>query len=355
MSKSTNLQIGKLADRQISIRAPHFVHHASCFTYHVSRITFHVSLFFLCLLLSSCASAIPLLRPNGVAVAVDGSLYVMDRGNYRVVHFDADGRFLEAFGKFGTAPGDIHTGWDIALDSAGNIYICNSVFSAEGDLIHDGIKVFNPSGMFLREIGEQDYDPAQGVTPHKPYGLDIDAQDRVYVADFETSTLRIFDPQGQLLGKFFGEFGVEPGQFSGINDVGVDDQRGLLYVVDNTNSRIQQFVLDFDENGMPSLAYQCSFGGYGDAPGQLAYPQGIAVDASTGWVYVADHANRRVQVFDVVGRARAQFAPSEVHTWQVLLVAVGTEGSVYATDSYNNVIWAFDAAGNVQQRIEVVP
>jgi DNA-binding beta-propeller fold protein YncE len=305
--------------------------------------------------LSACARPAPLLRPNGVAVAADGSLYVMDRGNYRIVRFSADGQFLGAFGKFGVGPEDIHTGWDMGLDAQGNIYICNFTFSENDDLISDGVKVFTPSGQFLREIGAQDYLPGDNRQPHKPYGLDIDAQDRVYIADFDTNTLRIFDAEGRALGTFFGEVGVEPGQFNGINDVAVDDVRNVVYLVDTTNSRIQAFALAFTDAGIPALTFARSFGEYGDGPGQLAYPQGVAVDDGSGRVYVADHANRRIQVFDPAGRNLASFAPPDVNLWQVLLLAVGKDGAVYATDSYNNAIWIFEPDGVLRRRIEVWP
>ncbi len=310
-------------------------------------------LLFAILLLTACAPK-PLLRPNGVAVAPDGSIYVMDRGNYRVVHFSAAGKVLGTFGKFGTGPEDIHSGWDAALDSQGNIAICNFVLSAEGDLLRDGVRVFTSKGQFVREIGGQDYlDETTSI--NKPYGLDIDAQDRVYIADFDSSTLRVFDAQGTLLGVYFGEIGSEAGQFNGINDVAVDDTRGLIYLSDNINSRIQQFAVTFTPDGVPIFTYRHSFGEYGDGPAQLAYPQGLAVDEATGRLYVADHANRRIQVFDPEGHRIAGFAPPDAHLWQILQLTVGPDSAVYATDSYNNAVWIFEPDGAVRSRFEVNP
>lgn len=305
------------------------------------------------LLFTACAPK-PLLRPNGVAVAPDGSVYVMDRGNYRIVHFSAAGKVLGTFGKFGVGPGDLHTGWDTALDSQGNMAVCNFVFSADGDLIHDGVRVFAPNGQFIREVGGQDY-LNTALPTEKPYGLDIDTQDRLYIVGFNTNTLRIFDAQGTLLGVFFGEVGSAAGQFNGINDVVVDDARGLIYFSDNINSRIQQFTLTFAADGVPTLTYRHSFGGYGDGPDQLAYPQGLAVDEGSGRLYVADNANRRIQVFAPEGHNLASLAPTDVSLWQVLQLAVGPDGAVYATDGYNNVVWIFEPDGAVRDRLEVSP
>ena len=64
-------------------------------------------------------------RPNGVAVAPDGSIYVMDLGNHRVAHLSPDGRLRGAFGKLGIRPDEIYEGWGMALDQAGNIYFCD--------------------------------------------------------------------------------------------------------------------------------------------------------------------------------------------------------------------------------------
>lgn len=277
----------------------------------------------------------------------------MDRGNYRIVHFSAEGKLLDAFGAFGIQPENIHTGWDIALDADDNIYICNITFSEESDLHSDGSKVFTPHGTLLREIGKNTYARADAGDSHKPYGLDVDARGHVYLADFDSNTLRVFAPDGQILGTFFGEKGADDGQFHGINDVVVDNLRGLLYLTDNTNCRIQQFALTWTP--VLTLTHRLSFGNYGAGPGQLAYPQGMAVHEPSGELYVADHANQRVQVFDTEGRALRSFAPQGISTWQVLQVDVSTDGRVYATDSFNNAIWVFDTMGNTLQRIEVLP
>src|SRR5262249_24037227 len=49
------------------------------------------------------------------------------------------------------------------------------------------------------------------------------------------------------------------------------------------------------------VVYQRSFGEPGSGPGQLSRPVGIAVDESTGDVYVADRNNHRIEQFDSSG------------------------------------------------------
>ncbi len=295
-----------------------------------------------------------LARPNGVAAAPDGSLYVMDRGNYRVVHLSPEGKLLASFGQLGAGPGDIYSAWDIALDSAGNIYICNQVFDPEGaHAIHDGVKVFSPDGLFLRELGGQDYPPNNTTARRTPYGLDIDSQDRVYVADFGTNTVRVFDPQGRELATLFGHLGDQDGQFNGLIDVAVDEERGLLTTVDQFNSRIQQFELELSPTGSLEVKHLRTIGGYGRQPGQFSYPQGVAVDEENHRLYIGDVANRRIQVLDDDGRpAAALTVPGD---WQVLGLAVGPNQALYAADALNNSVWVFEPDGRLAGQIEEQP
>lgn len=305
------------------------------------------------LLLVGCAPSpvVGLLRPNGIAVAPDGSFYVMDRGHSRIVYMSASGEIIDSIGQLGRGPADIYAGWDVALDSAGNIYICHQVFDIEGSYrVHDGIKVFRPAGQLWREVGPQDYSYGDNVTTNTPYGVEIDDQDRIFVADFEANTVRVFNPEGRQIARFFGEKGSQPGQFYGVVHVAVDDRRNVLYVSDESNSRVQQFTLTETANGGLEATFRLSFGSYGREPGQLAYPQDVAVDENSGRVYVADMANRRIQAFDTEGQYLLEFsAPGD---WQVIGLDIGPDGAVYATDALNNAVLIFEPDGRLRSRLE---
>ncbi len=304
------------------------------------------------LLLIGCApSPAGLLRPNGIAVAPDGSLYVMDRGHSRVVHMSANGEIIDTIGQLGRDLADIYAGWDVALDSAGNIYICHQVFDIEGSYrVHDGVKVFSPAGRFWREVGAQDYTYGDNITTNTPYGLAIDDQDRIFVADFEANTVRVFDREGRQIARFFGEQGSQPGQFYGSGHLAFDDRRDLLYVSDESNSRVQQFTLTETANRELEATFRLSFGSYGQEPGQFAYPQDVAVDENNGRVYVADMANRRIQAFDAEGHYLLEFSPPG--DWQVIGLDVGPDGAIYATDALSNAVLIFEPSGQLRRRLE---
>lgn len=307
-------------------------------------------LIFVSTLCSACAAPPLLSQPNSVVSTVDGSVFVLDSGNYRVVLLSADNKQLKAFGSLGTAPEQIFFGWDLTRDSSGNLYFSNQI-SSNANTTHEGLKVFSPDGQFLREIGGIDYTPdTQRI--YSTYGLDVDSAGRIYTADFGTSTVRVFDAEGSLLAELFGEVGEGEGQFNGVSDVAVDDERGYIYVSENLNSRVQQFKLTF-ENGSVTVAHQRLIGSYGRDPGQFAYPQGLAVDDSSGRLYVGDVANRRIQVFESTGEYVSQIStPSGVADWQVLGLSVGPDGALYVADALNNVIWVFEPAGTMRQKIE---
>lgn len=304
--------------------------------------------------LAACAAQpTRLSRPNGVVPAADGSVYVMDFGNYRVVHTSAQGKFLEAFGSFGQAKDQIYFGWDLAIDPQGNLYLCNQIGS-NADTTHDGIKEFTPAGKLIRELGGVDYAP-NSERIYSPYGLDVDSEGRLYTADFGSSTVRVFSPQGQLLGELFGRAGQGDGEFNGLSDVAVDDTHSWLYVSDNLNSRIQQFQLGF-EGGAVTVTHLRSFGTYGRQAGQFAYPQNLAVDQSNGHLYVGDVANRRIQVFDSNGTYLSEIdKPADVTDWQVMGLNVGADGALYAADGLNSRVWVFAPDGSLRTSFEAQP
>lgn len=309
----------------------------------------------LCLLILSaaCSTRPGLERPNGVAVTADNRLYVMDFGNYRIVEASEDGRLISAAGKFGQAADQIYYGWDIALDSRGNQYIGHTIRDNDGTL-HDGIKVFSPQGKFVREIGEVDYQPGGEVAPHQPYAVEVDGQDRVYSADYGTNTVRVFSPSGDLLVTIAGS-GQEGFSFTNPGDVAVDDTRGLLYITDFTMGRLLQFKITALENGATEITFVQALGSYGREPGMFAFPQNLAVDERSGTVYVGDMGNRRIQAFDPKGALLASYAPPDVDDWQVLGLAVDSQGRLIACDALNSVVWIFPGPGLPARRVEVRP
>ncbi len=70
------------------------------------------------------------------------------------------------------------------------------------------------------------------------------------------------------------------------------DASGYVYVADDANHRIQKS----DNNGN----FRKEWGSKGSDKGEFKFPKGVAVDAS-GYLYVTDDENHRVQKFDSNG------------------------------------------------------
>jgi aldose sugar dehydrogenase len=130
-------------------------------------------------------------------------------------------------------------------------------------------------------------------------------------------------------------------QLRGSDGIAVDPSSGNVYVADTDNHRIKVF----SSNGTFILGW----GKYGGGNGSLRSPEGIAVDPSSGNVYVADTANHRIQVFSsngtfILGWGKYGGAANGTFSHpQGIFVDQG--GNVYVADTANNRIQVFSNDG----------
>jgi DNA-binding beta-propeller fold protein YncE len=135
----------------------------------------------------------------------------------------------------------------------------------------------------------------------------------------------------------WGTEGTGNGQFEVPTGVAVDAS-GYVYVVDSYNNRIQKFT--------STGTYLTQWGTPGSGNGQFSFPYGVAVDAS-GNVYVADTGNYRIQKFTSTGTYLTQWGTygSGNEQFQIPFgIAVDASGYVYVDDLYNR-IQKFSGAG----------
>ena len=162
-------------------------------------------------------------QPTDVAFGRDGEIFVADGyGNSRVVKFDRAGRFLKAWGKFGSGPGEFNLPHTIVTDAEGRVYV--------GDRENRRIQIFDPEGLFLRQWENVGY----------PYGLFVTPDQHVWMADGGYDRIIEIDPEGKILGAV-GEPGHGPGQLAWAHFLAVGPDR-RLYVADVLNWRFQVFV-----------------------------------------------------------------------------------------------------------------
>lgn len=112
--------------------------------------------------------------PVDAAVAPDGTLYILDAGNFRVQAFDRDGRWLRAFGAVGNGFGQFARPRGIAVDRSGLVYVTDASFG--------NVQVFDPQGRLLVALGERTAaDAPAGFA--LPAGVAVDEAGLVYVVD----------------------------------------------------------------------------------------------------------------------------------------------------------------------------
>lgn len=123
--------------------------------------------------------------PRDLAIGIEGRLYVVDGGNFRVVVFDKDGKFLKSFGSVGKQYGQFARPKEIATDRDGNVYVVDTAFG--------NFQIFNPEGELLLFVGDRSErdGPAKYMLPS---GISVDEDGRVYVVDQWFRKLEVYRP-----------------------------------------------------------------------------------------------------------------------------------------------------------------
>lgn len=125
--------------------------------------------------------------PRDVVVAPDGTLWIVDSGNFRVVHLSEDGVQLGTFGSIGRLGGQFSRPKELALDKEGKVYVVDTAFG--------NFQVFNPEGQLLLAVGNR----SESNGPAKymlPAGIAIDSDGRVYVVDQFFQKVDVYRPVG---------------------------------------------------------------------------------------------------------------------------------------------------------------
>lgn len=187
--------------------------------------------------------------PTDMAITPTGEVFVSDGyGNNRVVHFDANGKYVKEWGQLGVGPNDFSLPHAIALDSQGRLYVA--------DRNNQRVQIYSQAGKLL--------DSWPNVIV--PWGFCVTAKDEIWVAGCSPMPWRVdpkyptaplsCPPKDQLVMKFNtagrllqlwtipkGEDDKEqPGDVNWLHCIAVDSA-GNLYLGDIIGKRAQKFVL----------------------------------------------------------------------------------------------------------------
>jgi len=155
-------------------------------------------------------------------------------------------------------------------------------------------------------------------------------RDRIYVSDSVAGKVLIFDGEGQSVAVADG--------LKRPTGLAFDAASARLYVAETLRHRI--VVLDWTGREL------FSFGSRGKAAGEFNYPTHIFL--RDGTLYVNDTMNFRIQAFDLEGKPLLVFGTHADGSGQFAQskgVGVDSEGNIYVADSVFNRVQIFDRKG----------
>ena len=161
-----------------------------------------------------------------VAVVEDdqGNLFVSEYGGAnRVQKFTKDWQHLLTFGNIGDQPGEFQRPSGMAWHED-QLYIV--------DAFNDRIQVFDGQGHFLKVLGMQD----ETSRLHYPYDIALGPGKDLWVVEYGAGRISRFSLKGELLGRF-GSTGSGPNQFGTPWGLAVDSNR-RIWVADTRNHRL---------------------------------------------------------------------------------------------------------------------
>ena len=255
----------------------------------------------------------------------------------------------------------------VAMDAAGNLFIA--------DIWNHRIRRVNAAGIITTIAGtgsgglggfSGDNGPAINAGLNAPNGVAVDAAGNLYIADTWNNRIRRVNSSGiitTIAGTGEKGYGGDGGRALAARlylprAVAVDGA-GNIYIVDSDNYRIRRI----DSSGtITTIAGTGEWGFSGDGgpavQAQLAYPQGVAVDAA-GNLFIADTWNHRVRRVDpsgiittIAGTGERGYSGDGGPAAKAQIdvphgMAVDGAGNLFIVDSDNGCIRRVDASGTI--------
>jgi len=157
-------------------------------------------------------------HPSGLVFSSDKALYIVDRGNSRVLVFQQDDKFSFTFGSKGSDPGQFQYPVRIAIDTDNKVLV--------SDWHDNHISVFSHTGSFISRI-----------TCDSPYAITVTTDGHIINSCDHGTSITIWSPSHQLVHQL-GKKGSQQGEFCHIEGVAMNSS-GTIYVVEGDNKRLQ--------------------------------------------------------------------------------------------------------------------
>jgi sugar lactone lactonase YvrE len=257
--------------------------------------------------------------PAATAFDSKGHMFILNRGPQPLMEFDADGKFLRAFGEglFTRAHG-------MKIDKDDNIWTT--------DVGGHVVMKLSPAGQVLLTIGAKgksgDFNETHLL--NEPTDIALGRGGDVFVTQGHTAgkgdpRVIKFAKDGTFLATWGGR-GSEPGKFTVAHGIALDS-RGLLWVADRENQRIQIF----DQNGKFVRENK-----YAGLPCSLNIGKRYIymVNGFAGQLLRLDLSGKVLAAVGKAGKGLGEFG--EAHS-----IMVSPKGVIYVSDTVNSALQKF--------------
>ena len=254
------------------------------------------------------------------ASAPDGTMYVADLANSRIVVRSPDGT-IEHWGEFGSEAGQFNFSEVTRNDNAAGLAVSpDGQLIAVGDGGNHRVQLFDADRTFLRSIGRLGREDGQFVNP---CCLAVDDSHRIWVVDAGREDVQVFSETGEHLRTFAGP-GLGDGQLSRPGSVFIDEERDRVYVADFANRRVAVFSMDG--------SWIAGFGGLMANGQTLGEVNDVEVDRS-GRMFVLE-ASSRIHVLEADGTPIAVMSSDypNIGFVEIATFALDDEGRLYFAD-----------------------
>jgi sugar lactone lactonase YvrE len=166
------------------------------------------------------------VAPTDLTIASNGDIFISDGHansglNHRVVKYSKDGKFIKAWGKRGSGPGEFNGPHDIAMDSTGRIFVA--------DRGNSRVQIFDRDGKLLDEWRQFGRPEVMTIKNDMLYVTDSQSGDKVN-APFKRG-IRIGSVKDGVVRYFIPDSGNPNSNSSGAVAIAVD-KRGDVYTAD---------------------------------------------------------------------------------------------------------------------------
>jgi len=289
---------------------------------------------------------------NGAVTDKYGRIFSINSKEGKVRELSADGREVGTFGTRGKGKSEFKNLRDIAIDKEGVLYICDEdnkkVVSIGVQIRHAGQRlplaarldrftVKGPSDKFAFKADVFTITPEGKIVAYLPVAKEI--------ALIDGTSKKTLIREGKLQGQVRSPRGL------------FIDAKGMIYVADTGNDRVQIFKADGTYDNM--------FGESGSDEGQFRNPSSVAVN-SVGNIYVADTRNKKLKAFSADGMFLFAAGPElgSVTLASPVSVTCDEKKNVYildsvlkkviVTDAMGKFLRAWDDSGSLQEPVSLV-